>query len=50
VAGVRTELFIIYSNSFEASCADAEPTLLLRLTDLHCIDELRSKFKEAYFL
>jgi hypothetical protein len=29
---------------------DAEPTLQFKLIDLHCSDELRSKFKEGYSL
>jgi len=36
-----------YVNPFEASYVDAEPTSHLKLIDLHCSDELRTKVKES---
>jgi hypothetical protein len=40
-------LFRTFANSFEMSCEDSKPTLQLLLIDLHCSDEVRSKFKEG---
>jgi hypothetical protein len=35
-----------FANPFEVSYEDAKTTLQLELTDLHCSDGLRSKFKK----
>jgi hypothetical protein len=43
-------LFRTFSNSSEASYEDAEPTSELELINLHCSNELRSKFKEGNLL
>jgi hypothetical protein len=39
------ELFTKFSNPFEASYEENEPTLQLQLIHPHCSDELTSKFK-----
>jgi hypothetical protein len=43
-------LFRTFANPVEASYEDTRPTLQLKLIDLHCSDDLRSKFEEGDLL
>jgi hypothetical protein len=43
-------LFRTFCNPFEAPYEDDEPTLQLKVIDLHCSDEFSSKLKEGALL
>lgn len=43
-------LIRIFADPFEASYEDTKTTLWLELIDLHCSDDLKSKFKEGDLL
>lgn len=45
-----TQLYITFSNHFEAPCEGSEPNLESDLIDLHCNDKLRSEVKESGLL
>jgi hypothetical protein len=44
---LKVILFKTFDNPFEGSYEDSERILQLKLTYLHCSDELRCKFKEG---